>query len=584
MSLAVVIVSHNSGTLLVECVLNVLAARLPDRVIVSDNVSTDCSIEAVEQLAHADSRLQVLKNGANIGFGAANNRALALLGNPAGPEDLVLLLNPDCLVQENTLNRMVDVLRAYPDAAMAGCLIRNADGSEEVAAHRHLPTPATLLADLMGQGGRKSPEMATQAGPLAVEAISGAFMLIRRQVLTSLGAFDEGYFMHWEDLDLCRRIGDAGYSILYVPDVEVLHYKGHSSQSRPYFVEWHKHLGLMRYLRKFHFSGGRVLFYPPVPLAVAGRYGLQVLRRYLVPRRAPGPLPSFMAVAARPEIWVLGASSLVGRRLLPRLVAAGYQVRAFSRDPHRAGARGSPHLAWEEFDLGDLAQPLPPSSQPVAVISLAPIFALPPWLPALSACGIKKILAFSSTSAISKANSPIDSERRLAHSLSAAEDALRSRCVDWGMSFLILRPTMIYALGEDKNISRLARIIRWLGFFPLPGAGTGLRQPVHADDLADACVKALNLPAAWDATYVLSGGEVLSYRVMLERIFRKLGRSPRIIHPPFWMWRLALIVAGRMPGFADVNAAMLQRINQDLSFDHQSASQAFGYAPRQFLQ
>ena len=139
-STSVIIVSHDSGPLLVECVQSALASSSRIEVFVADNDSHDGSIEAVEALARFDSRLRVLRTGGNLGFAAANNLAL----RQARGDD-VLFLNPDCLVRPDTVGSMAAVLDAHPEAGMAGCLIRNPDGSEEPSDQRTLPTPAGLL-------------------------------------------------------------------------------------------------------------------------------------------------------------------------------------------------------------------------------------------------------------------------------------------------------------------------------------------------------------------------------------------------------------------------------------------------------
>jgi nucleoside-diphosphate-sugar epimerase len=142
---------------------------------------------------------------------------------------------------------------------------------------------------------------------------------------------------------------------------------------------------------------------------------------------------------------------------------------------------------------------------------------------------------------------------------------------------------MIYSLGHDRNITRLAKLIGRLTFFPMPGEGSGMRQPVHADDLAKSCAALLDAPGAWNRSYVLSGGEVLSYRAMVERIFMRLARTPRIVSVPEWLWRVGLAVMRLVPGFRDLNAAIIRRVDADMCFAHNDATHAFGYSPRRFL-
>lgn len=570
---SVIIVSHNSGPLLVECVQHALASTPDIEVIVSDNESDDGSIEALEDLVLSGIRLRVLRNGRNLGFAAANNRALASVSG-----DYVLFLNPDCLVRPDTVGRMVAALEVHPEAGMAGCLIRSPDGSEEPSDRRALPTPAMLLRQMVGL---ERPGLAVlPVSPSPVAAISGAFMLVRRADLDRIGSFDEGYFLHWEDLDLCRRFRDAGREILFVPGVEVLHFKSRSSRRRPLWVEWQKHRGLMRYFRKFHFADWPALLYTPVVLAIAARFLLQALRPgHLLPTEPPLAV-DLRADDDRPEIWVFGATSLVGRFLLPRLLAAGYRVRAFTRDLSKVEIGESPRLTLSAWDLRDPAS-LPTDGCPEAVISLAPIHVFSLALPLLAQRGVGRVIAFGSTSAVTKADSAEEGEQALARSLAEGEAAVQRECAA-GMRWVVFRPTMIYSLGKDRNVTRLARFMGRFGFLPLPGEGRGLRQPVHADDLARACVHLLASSEGWCRTYALSGGEVLSYRAMVEKICHRLGRPSRIVHLPEWLLRPAIAVARRVPGYRDVTLAMLKRVDLDMAFAHDEATRAFGFSPRKF--
>ncbi|WP_456374252.1 glycosyltransferase family 2 protein [Thiolapillus sp.] len=248
----VVIVNYNGGDLLLQAVQAVLDSRLPIRLVVVDNASSDGSIE---RLGAEYPQARILQNQKNLGFATAANQGLS-----AGNADFVLLLNPDCLLQPDTLQGMLETMADYPDVGMAGCRILNPDGSEQRGCRRELPTLGSGAGKALG----RSQAMDLHRQPLPdhpqfVEAISGAFMLLRRKALADVGLLDEGYFMHCEDLDWCRRFADAGWKILFVPDVEVVHYQGHCSKSSPVRVLWHKHRGMARYYRKYLAGQGSLL-------------------------------------------------------------------------------------------------------------------------------------------------------------------------------------------------------------------------------------------------------------------------------------------------------------------------------------
>ncbi len=286
----------------------------------------------------------------------------------------------------------------------------------------------------------------------------------------------------------------------------------------------------------------------------------------------------------RAQILLLGATSLIGRFLTPRLAGAGLNAIAISRAPPSGDERdGAPKAAQTlRWAPGDLTEPdtLPKLGAADAIISLSPIWLLPPALPTLLDTGAQRVIAFSSTSRITKIESPVAAERAVAQRLADGETQTLSLCASAGVACTVLRPTLIYAEGQDQNVSRLAALIRRFGVLPLSGGGEGLRQPVHADDLAWAALALLDAPTTFGKTYALPGGETLSYRAMVERVFESLGRTPRILTVPPPLWRLGLTLAS--PILKGATSAMGQRMAQDLTFDAGPAAADFGWSPRAF--
>lgn len=255
-ALCVIIVNFNAGDLLADCLGAVLATPLDVQVLVSDNGSSDGSLDLVRERFGTDPRLSLVENRANLGFAAGNNRVLGLAHAP-----YLLFLNPDCILGPKTLPRMRDFMEVTPDAGMAGCIIRDPDGREQVASRRVIPDPWIGLVRVLhlerlwprlAEGRRLNlTDQPLPPGPVRVEAISGSFMLVRRAALEQVGPLDEGYFLHCEDLDWFVRFTQAGWGIYLVPDVAVVHHKGACSTGRPLRVEWHKHRGMARFFRKF---------------------------------------------------------------------------------------------------------------------------------------------------------------------------------------------------------------------------------------------------------------------------------------------------------------------------------------------
>jgi GT2 family glycosyltransferase len=253
--ISVVVVNYNAGNLLQLCVESVLGSAIPLELMISDNGSTDDSLQRVRERFGDDPRLTLVENGANLGFAAGNNRVLDRTLAP-----YVLFLNPDCVLQSDTLGRLVAFMDATPDAGMAGCVIRNPDGSEQKASRRRIPDPWVGLVRFLHleRFSRRLREKRLNLvdeplpeHPIRVEAISGSLMLVRRAALDEIGPLDEGYFLHCEDLDWFARFARSDWKIYLVPDLEVTHHQGACSKGRALRVEWHKHRGMLRFFRKF---------------------------------------------------------------------------------------------------------------------------------------------------------------------------------------------------------------------------------------------------------------------------------------------------------------------------------------------
>jgi nucleoside-diphosphate-sugar epimerase len=281
------------------------------------------------------------------------------------------------------------------------------------------------------------------------------------------------------------------------------------------------------------------------------------------------------------KVAVLGGASLVGRCLLSQLQQAGCKTVAFSRRQPLDVANGT--VAWH---------PMPPlgAQENLAAgvfdipfwICVAPIWVLPAYFSWLESCGVRKVVALSSTSRFSKIRSTDPDELRLVTRLAEAEARVQAWAESRGIEWVVLRPTIIYGQGQDKNLAEIARFIRRFRFFPLFGSALGLRQPIHAADVAGACFSALQSSQSSNHAYNLSGGETLTYRDMVARVFIALGKAPRLLTVPLWVFRLALLLLRCLPRYRHWTAAMAERMNQDLVFEHSAAQRDLGFNPRGF--
>lgn len=286
---------------------------------------------------------------------------------------------------------------------------------------------------------------------------------------------------------------------------------------------------------------------------------------------------------SRQVIGVLGASSLVGDCLLS-LESAAYsnsdvEYVAFSRRSNDPDPKADRRVTW--CCLGE--QGFEEDLQPIQDwICLAPIWILPDYFYLLESCGARRVVALSSTSRFTKSDSSDSSEQRVAARLAAGEQEL----IDWaeikGIAWVILRPTLIYGLGRDKNISSIVALIRLCRVFPLLGTAQGLRQPIHASYVAIACLQAMSHSGVVNRAYNISGAEILTYKEMVRRVFAALGREPRFLRVPLVVFRLTLVLLHLLPRFRGVTVGMAERMERDLIFDHSDATRDFGFKPGTF--
>jgi nucleoside-diphosphate-sugar epimerase len=193
---------------------------------------------------------------------------------------------------------------------------------------------------------------------------------------------------------------------------------------------------------------------------------------------------------------------------------------------------------------------------------------------------LKRVVVFSSTSVLTKQDTEVLAERDTIRKLAEAERTIAAACEQHGVGWTILRPTLIYAEGRDTNITPLSRLIRRFGFMPLVGGAPGLRQPVHAEDLAIGAIAAAASSAAANKFYSLPGAETLAYREMIGRIFDGLRLPRRTISVPVFLWRAGFALA--KPLFPGSNVAMGLRMMKDMTFDSTPAIRDFGWNPRAF--
>jgi nucleoside-diphosphate-sugar epimerase len=270
---------------------------------------------------------------------------------------------------------------------------------------------------------------------------------------------------------------------------------------------------------------------------------------------------------------VFGGSGQIGRPLLGWLLRDGWRVTALSRQPQI----DRPGLTWLRGELGALPA-LP--AQVDAIFSCGPLDAFAHWY-GTSRLDCERVIAFGSTSVEVKRGSADPRERDVAQRLRAGEEGVMAAAESRAAHATLLRPTLVYGVGRDATLTRIATLARRWGRFPLPRHANGRRQPVHVDDLAMAAFAALDSAASHGQVYALPGGETLTYREMVRRVLAVLQPPPTLVELPSPLFNLAL-AAAKLDGGTGLGEAAVRRMRADLVFDDAPARRDLGYAPRVF--
>ena len=267
-------------------------------------------------------------------------------------------------------------------------------------------------------------------------------------------------------------------------------------------------------------------------------------------------------------VLIFGATGSVGQFLLP-LLSPGHQVIAVTRTPPEGQA------GWIRGDLNDRDMAWPAAD---VIISLGPLDAFAAWLQCYPATSLRRVIALSSMSAESKRESIDPSERAVSKRLRTAESWLMGTAAERDLACTVFRPTLIYGAGTDRSLAPIARFARRWRMLPVPFGAHGLRQPVHARDLAAACAAALVNTATFGKVYALGGGEQLRFDTLLMRLRAALPGPVLPIPVPMSALRLAARLRR-----GSLSATAVARLRQPLIADHDEAVRDFGYAPAAFI-
>ena len=257
--ISIVIVSYNVSKLLDECLQSVARALqgIDGEVFVVDNHSVD---KTIAMLKEKHPEVKVIANEENVGFSRANNQAIRL-----SEAEYVLLLNPDTVVYENTLHGVLDFMDKHPEAGGAGVRMLTREGHRAPESRRSIPTPWVAMLKMLGATRRYYMSHLSWDEPGQIEAVSGAFFLVRRKALDQVGLLDEDYFMYGEDIDLSYRLLKGGWQNWYLP-YDIIHYKGESTQKSSFRYVHTFYQAMLIFFRKHY---GHLSFFLSLPIKVA---------------------------------------------------------------------------------------------------------------------------------------------------------------------------------------------------------------------------------------------------------------------------------------------------------------------------
>jgi len=555
-------------------------------VIVVDNDSSDGSADFLRDTRHVN----FVALDRNLGFGAAAN-----IGADNARGEYLLFLNPDAFVCADTPALMADYLSSESGRGLCGAFLLDFRGREQSGSRRRDPTMMRACGKVLKSILPQTPfptfdqnREALPPGPISVDAVSGACMMVKRVVHRAVGGFDEKYFLHFEDLDYCRRVRDKGWVIGFLPHAPAFHYQGGSGSTSERVLLHHKQAGLRRYLHKFDGTTGGAGMLRNAGLGLlawSGRAAIGLnncVRRNGLTRVDQNPhsrqiLVGEVLAGIRPVVLVFGGRSDVGEALCVRLNALGIITACVTRTANEI--RQPPLMVAIHPELL-LRNHAGARIKAVAVVSVCPIWELPNYQAFLGTISDPNPLwlVMSSTSVITKSSHQKEKRIGVAARLSQGEAWVNEQRKGGNGRTVVVRPTLIYGGSRNKSINKIKYLSSISGLSLDLKFARGLRSPVHCDDLAQwmtAIVARSLAPGDGLISGIqcveISGVRAVSFRDMVCYAADASGAKGACIALGQTSVRLFLRLFGWLPIFREVPRDFVCRLQRDFLFSNDNA-------------
>lgn len=608
----VVIASYHTGPALWRSVESVLQQEGLNELVLVDNGNSEETRRRLVKKSLKNPRLKVVSGGGNLGLYAAYN-----LGAERAKGRYLLFLSPEAVLPHDFLIRMVDEHRQSTDSWASSCRILDINGKERRESRRSLLSLKPLLCEKLGLSKlfrKKCQPWHLTATAMPTQntkglGLSASCMFTETERFKQLQGFSEGYFYQYGDMDMALKIHDMGGETLFIPKLSIIDFRT-TSASKHILAYWHAMRDFVHYFRinfsKAYLPGVIPLLaafsYAKLLFKAIGYFPFLFLKRTPKAQKESNYAAKFLSTYAsyehaedeknsmkgtvydfsqRSPILLAGAHTETGLCLLRRLLAADVEVIALYHD--HVIDFDHPKLTWFHADL--LADDVSLYGQhPKTLIFADELHLLPNHLQTFAEIGINRMVCIASAYIFRLLESKSKEQQALAKAYFSAEKEIVRTAPILNIDYTILRAGMVYGMGLDNSIARIAKFIKRFGFFPVYPPADGKRQPIHCDDLAISAISSLNRLETFGKSYNICGPDTLSYYEMIRKLFEATGKKPRIIKMKSigYLIDVYRFFFAKSSGFLD--SSTLKRANKDILFEQELPLPESAFHFRHFIQ